>query len=100
MSTKRERVRIVKLAEPTIDERLAVPRMALMSDPSKLDQTVIDLTSDNPKFWKTHEKFCKKKYKGNKQQLEIALALKRVKNRLTACIGPPGTGKTEVLADA
>ena len=72
MSAKREVDGMIKLAEPTIDERLAVSRMALMSDPSKLDHTVINRTKDNPKVWKNHEKFCKQKYKGNKQQFEIA----------------------------
>ena len=100
MSSKREIDGMIKLAEPTIDERLAVPRMALMSDPSRLEHTVTNLTKDNLKVWRTHEKFCRQKYKGNKQQLEMALNLKQVKNRLTACIGPPGTGKTEVLADS
>lgn len=64
------------------------------------DPANTDLTKDNKTAWKKHEKFCRQKYKGNKQQLEIALSLKQVKNRLTACIGQPGKGKTEVLADA
>ena len=56
---------MAKLAEPTNDIRLAVPRMALMSDPSRLDYTVTDLTTKDPAVWADFESHCKTKYRDN-----------------------------------
>ena len=70
-----------------------------MSDPSRLDHSVTDLTANNPVAWAEFETYCNNRYADNREQLKVVMSLKEVENRLTACIGPPGTGKTTVLAD-
>lgn len=99
MSSQREIDGMVKLAEPTNDVKLAVPRMALMSEPSRLEHTVTDLTAKNPEVWAKIESDAKVKYKDNPEQLNVLTSLKAIVNGMVACVGPPGTGKTHVLAD-
>ena len=85
-------------AEPN-DGRFGAIRMALMSNPSRLPGTVTDLTTERPQNWARFERYARKRYADNEAQLNIVLSLKEIRNQMTACIGPPGTGKTTVLAD-
>ena len=100
-STQREIDGMRKLAADEADAGLLAPaRMALMSIPSKLAHVRADLTEKDPGLWKTWETLCASKYIDNPAQMQVVTSLKRVENKLTACIGPPGTGKTTVLTDA
>lgn len=100
-SAQREINGMLKLADESADDSpvYGPARMALMSDPSDLAHTTDDLTEKDPETWKWWEDRCREKYKDNPAQFQVVTSLKEVKNNLTACIGPPGTGKTTVLAD-
>ena len=80
-------------------ENLAPARTAIMSDPSRFTHTTTDLTTKDPTRWGQQETRCRVKYRGNNAQLSVINSVKNVKNKMTACIGRPGTGKTTVLAD-
>ena len=100
-SAQREINGMAKLADESADDSpvYGPARIALMSDPSHLPDTTDDLTEKDPETWNWWEDRCREKYKDNPAQFEVVTSLKAVKNNLTACIGPPGTGKTTVLAD-
>lgn len=99
-SAKREIEGMVKLAEDESNAGgLGPARMALMSAPSQLTHLTRDLTAKNPGLWQKWEEHIRPNYLDNPAQWEIVTSLKKVKNALTAVVGPPGTGKTSVLAD-
>ena len=88
---------MARLADPTYDPvGLGPIRIALMSDPSRVTHTTSDLTARNPMVWKKWEAY---RYRDNEAQYKVVTSIKEVKNKLTACVGPPGTGKTTVLTD-
>ena len=78
---------------------LAPIRMAIMADPSRMTHSTTDLTARNPAAWAVWEQILREKYAANQLQLDIVTSIKNVRDKLTAVIGPPGTGKTTVLAD-
>lgn len=99
-SAQREIEGMQKLADLTSDfGELAPARMALMSDPSHMKHTLHDLTAKNPNEWEKREKILRMKYADSPAHLDVFTSIKEVKNKLTACVGPSGTGKTRVLAD-
>ena len=80
-------------------ENLAPARTAIMSDPSRFTHPTTDLTTRDPTRWGQQETRCRVKYRGNNAQMSVINSVKNVRNKMTACIGRPGTGKTTVLAD-
>ena len=99
-AVKREIDGMKKFADLTHDtENLAPVRMAIMSAPSGMTHTTTDLTAEKPAVWKAWKKYLGKKYRDNQAQFNVVTSIEHVENKMTACIGPPGTGKTTVLAD-
>ena len=99
-AVQREIEGMKKFADLTHDtENLPPVRMAILSDLSRMAHTITDLTAKNPKVWKSWKDWCAIKYKDNKAQMDIITSIENVQIKLTACIGPPGSGKTTVLAD-
>ena len=98
-SATREIEGMKKLALPTDDPALSTVRMALMSDPSVMEHTSVNLMQGNPKKWADLLSTARVKYEDNASQLAIFESLQNVTDHMTACIGPSGAGKTEVLSD-
>lgn len=99
-AVQREIEGMKKFADLSYDtENLAAVRMAIMSDPSRIAHTTTDLTAKNPAVWAAWKNYCSLKYKDNKAQMDIVTSIEKIDNKMAACIGPPGSGKTTVLTD-
>ena len=71
-----------KFADLTHDtENLAPVRMAIMSDPSRMTHTTLDLTAKNPEVWKAWKRFLSKKHRDNKAQFDVVTSIENVQNR-------------------
>ena len=85
-AASREREGMKKFADLTHGTgNLAPVRIAVMSKLSPMTRTTSDLTTKRSAGWKSIE--------------DAFTSIEDAKNKLTACVSPPDTGKTTVLAD-
>ena len=90
-----------KLADPEYEAHTLGPiKNALIQDPSRLTDDSVDLTQCDPEEWSNWHEICKEKYGSNAKQMAVIDMMKAIHHHLGVVIGPPGTGKTEVLVDA
>jgi len=90
-----------KLADPTWEpETLGPIRQAFCGDPKSLPGHVTDLCKDRPDIFQGHMRVVSRSCGDNAMQKHVIKALRNVKDKLLAVVGPPGAGKTKTLANA
>ena len=71
---------------------------ALVSDPRTAPREPVDMTTKAPLRFKEFLDYAKTQIGAdNVNQMAVVKSLERVHDRIVACLGPPGTGKTRTL---
>ena len=95
---QRALIAVRQLADPDFEpERLGPIKNDLMQEPSRLPGVTINITRTNPEVWDKWYEVCRQRFGKNEDQMAVIDLMKAIPNNLGAVVGPPGTGKTDVL---
>ena len=96
----RELVGVSQLCDPEWQKDTMGPiRQALLSTPVNRPQNVKDLTLHAAKPWQAFQDYLKANKNFNPGQLRIINASEKVEDSFILVEGPPGTGKTDTIAN-